>query len=167
MTDYVSPQNWVTSQFLTIAGAFYIFAIAIMFFLGRKMDWFTVFHHVILALFISYFLYNNELPAYYTIIAFFILPGIFYNSFLVYKESEGYDKEFAKQLFRWNALSWLLIRILLFAVFILYALYCEWLEVNPKTLPYRYVLFSVLITFCFFSSYYYVFIRKKLKAMER
>ncbi len=166
LTDYVAPQNQASTLFLTLAGSFYLFAVAIVFFIGRKIDWFGVVHHLVMALFISYFLYNSDLPIYYTFIAFFILPGIFYNSFLVYKEANGSNQETSELLFRLNAYAWLAFRIILFAVFVLYALYCEWLEINPRTIVHRPVLFPVLLTFCFFSSYYYVFIRRKLKLIE-
>lgn len=166
LSDYVSPQNEVSTLFLTLAGSFYLFAVVIVFFIGRKIDWFGIFHHLTMAVFISYFLFNTDLPVYYTFIAFFILPGIFYNSFLVYKEAEGSDPDFSHLLFRLNAYSWMLFRIVLFAVFILYALYCEWQEMNPLTIAHRNVLFPVLVTFCFFSAYYYVFIQRKLKKMN-
>lgn len=166
IADYVMPQTVVSFHLLAMAGAFYLFALVIVFFIGRKIDKFGIFHHLTMALFIGYFLINSELPLYYTLLAFFILPGIFFNSFLVYKESEGSNPAISNLLFRLNGQAWLIVRILLFIVFSLYALYCEYLEVNPATIPYRNVLLPVMLTFCFFNTYYYIFIKRKLKKMN-
>lgn len=166
IADYVTPQTVVSSHLLSMAGAFYIFSLVIVFFIGRKVDKFGVFHHLTMALFIGYFLFNIELPVYYNLLAGFILPGIFFNSFLVYKESEGSDPAISNLLFRLNGHAWLIVRIFLFIGFALYALYSEYLGINPRTIPYQKELLPVMLTFCFFNTYYYVFIKRKLSKMN-
>jgi len=164
--DYTIPMSrWVISV-LTLAVSFYVFAIITLLFIGRKTDWFGIFHHAVIVAFAFYFLSIPETPVYFYFLAFFLIPGAFYSSYLVYKESEDSKKEVSYKLFKWNAHSWLIVRIILFAIYALYLIYCEWTKLNPNTVDYRTGTILLFVMVAFFNIYYYVFIKRKLHEMR-
>ncbi len=150
---YEATVDTTLKHIISISIGFFIFSIFNMYRVYEKPDKASLMHHVIIGLGFGMPLwYFTDCPAFYFMLLIPQFTGVFYHSHFLFRKTKGVNPYWTKLTFDLNFYFWILLRFVVYGLFLVLAVYYEWTQ--PKFSSVEAIITGVFLLSAF---YFHVF----------